>query len=161
MGEGADEDINVELLHDIRTVFDDISATFIGSTELVGKLADLDSRPWGDWKKGKAITTRAVADRLKAFGIVPKPNAQGTARGYDRDRFEDAWTRYPPSKPSMRQNANETGAETANSNRQAGHATDASKMQVRPMNSGLPDDLTVRDADIPEEADDDHDIARF
>ena len=99
MGEVSDDDINVELLHDIRTVFDDTSATFIGSTELVAKLADLDSRPWGDWKKGKAITTRAVADRLRTFGIVPKPNAQATARGYHRDRFEDAWTRYSPCPP--------------------------------------------------------------
>ena len=80
MGEVSDDDINVELLHDIRTVFDDISAMFIGSTELVGKLADLDSRPWGDWKKGKAITTRAVADRLKVFGIVPNPPARYARR---------------------------------------------------------------------------------
>ena len=53
MGEVSGDDINVELLHDIRTVFDDTNATFIGSTELVSKLAELDSRPWGDWKKGR------------------------------------------------------------------------------------------------------------
>ena len=118
MGNVSDDDIKVELLHDIRTVFDDLDATFIGSTELVGKLAELDSRPWGDWNKGRPITTRAVADRLKAFGIVPRPNPQGTTRGYYRDRFQDAWSRYPRFKPSTRQNPNGTGGEPVNTNRQ-------------------------------------------
>ena len=69
MGEVSDPDINIELLRDIRAVFDQENATFIRSTELATKLAALDSRPWGDWKKGKAITTRGVADRLLLFGI--------------------------------------------------------------------------------------------
>ena len=149
MGEVSADDINVELLHDIRTVFDDSNATFIGSTELVSRLAELDSRPWGDWKKGKAITTRAVADRLKAFGIVPRANAQATARGYHRARFEASWTRYPPIKPSTRQYPNETGGETEETTRQYGDASDGSKMQVEPMNTGSTDGLTVCDQDIP------------
>ena len=144
MGEVADEDINIELLHDIYRVFDDEDATFIGSTELVGKLAELDSQPWGDWRKGKAITTRAVADRLKGFGIVPKPNAQGTARGYHRERFEDAWTRYPPFKPSTRQNANGNRAEVAFSSRQTPSGTDAPKTAGTAMNIGASDVLTLQ-----------------
>ena len=57
MGEVSDEYINIELLHDIRRVFDEENDTFIGSKELVGYLAKLDSRPWNDWKNGKPITT--------------------------------------------------------------------------------------------------------
>ena len=100
MGEESDDEIDIELLHDIYQVFEAEAAMFIGSTELVAKLAALDSRPWGDWKKGKPITTRAVADLLKPFGVVPKPNAAGTVRGYDRERFEEVWSRYPPPNPS-------------------------------------------------------------
>ncbi|MCH7749429.1 MAG: DUF3631 domain-containing protein, partial [Acidobacteria bacterium] len=143
MGEVSDDNINIELLHDIRRVFDEQSAVFIGSTELVGYLAKLDSRPWADWKKGRPITTRAVADRLKLFGIVPKPNTQGTARGYDRSSFDDAWTRYPPLKPSNRQDTNENGGESAFSNRQTPSGTDALKTQESPTNTGGSDALTV------------------
>ena len=147
MGEVSDEDINIELLHDIYTVFEAAAATFISSTELVGKLAALDSRPWGDWKKGKAITTRAVAVRLKAFGIVPRPNTRGTARGYDRDRFEDAWARYPPVKPSDRQNTNGNGGEVAFSTRQTPSGTDGLKMQETPIKTGDSDTLTLAPPD--------------
>ena len=101
-GEATDgDDVAVDLLHDIRLVFEDAGATFIASSELVKKLVEMDSKPWGDWRHGKPITTRAVADRLRAFGVVPTSN--GSARGYHRDRFRDAWTRYPALKPSNRQ----------------------------------------------------------
>ena len=147
MGEVSDEDINIELLHDIYTVFAAEAATFISSTELVSKLAALDSRPWGDWRKGKAITTRAVAVRLKAFGIVPRPNMQGTTRGYDRDRFEDVWARYPPVKVSNRQNANGNGCEVAFSKCQTPSGTDTLKRQETPIKTGASDALTLRSPD--------------
>ena len=126
VGEVTDEEINIDLLHDIHMVFDDASATFMGSTEMVEKLAKLESRPWGDWRQGKPISTRAVADRLKTFDVFPGSN--GTARGYHRDWFGDAWSRYPVSKPSNRQMGNETEGETANTNRQEQQATDGLKM---------------------------------
>ena len=159
VGEVTDEDVNVDLLHDIHMVFEDAGATFMGSTEMVEKLAKLESRPWGDWRQGKPISTRAVADRLKTFDVFPGSN--GTARGYHHDGFEDAWSRYPVSKPSNRQTANETGGETAKINRQGRQATDGLKTQVGPMNTGLPDGLTVCDGGTREEEDDGDDCARF
>jgi hypothetical protein len=149
VGEGTDEEINIDLLHDIHMVFDDASATFLGSTEMVEKLAKLESRPWSDWKQGKPISTRAVADRLKTFDVFPGSN--GTARGYHRAGFEDAWSRYPVSKPSNRQTANKTGGETADTNRQEGQMTDGLETQVGPMNTGVFDGLTVCDGGTPEE----------
>ena len=97
MGQGPDDqDINVELLADIRAVFDETGKSFVGSTELMNSLVGIEGRPWGfrDWKRGKPITTRAIADRLKGFAIIPLSN--GSVRGYSRDRFEDAWSRYAP-----------------------------------------------------------------
>jgi hypothetical protein len=140
MGSTVDQDINIELLQDIFTVF--VAATFIKSADLVRKLAELDDRPWGDWKNGKPITTRAVADRLKAFGIVPTKNEQDD-RGYHRDRFEDAWARYPPFKPSNCRNLNEYGPEVAFSNRRDEAGGDALKMQENPITTGLLDGSTV------------------
>ncbi len=144
-GAVEDSDINVELLHDIYEVFDSEPAAFIASKQLVAALAALDSRPWGDWKDGKPISQRAVADRLKKFDIIPKSN--GSARGYHRDRFEDAWSRFPPSKPSNRQNLNEPGAELAFLNRQTVSGVDTLKTQESPMNTGLLDGLTLQKPD--------------
>ena len=155
VGVVVDEDINIELLHDIQTVFVHESATFLASRALVAKLAELDSRPWGDWKKGKPISTRAVADCLKGFGITPRPNEQGTARGYHRERFEDAWTRYPHSKPSNRQDANETGAEVVFINRQTPSGTDTFKIAQSPLDPAPSDALTVQNPDQGEEHADD------
>src|SRR5262249_27694359 len=73
MGETpADQDINIALLHDIYLVFKEedtptTQITFLASKDLVSKLTAMDSRPWGDWRQGKPISTRAVADRLKGF----------------------------------------------------------------------------------------------
>ena len=141
MGEPVDPDVNVELLHDIGAIFDDINATFIGSTELVGKLAELDSRPWGDWRHGQSITTRAVAERLRLFGVYPRSN--GSVRGYDRDSFEDAWTRYPASNPSTRQRVNETESETHETTCQDDAPLDGSKVRSTPIDTGAPDGLTL------------------
>lgn len=101
MGGTDDQDINVQLLHDIKAMAfprspDD--APFLKSADLVAELVALEDRPWADWRQGKPITARAVAERLKGFGIFPLPNKRRDARGYYRDRFEDAWTRYPPSE---------------------------------------------------------------
>jgi Protein of unknown function (DUF3631) len=140
MGSTEEQDINIELLHDISAVFE--GTTFIKSTDLAKKLGELDDRPWSDWKNGKPITTRAVADRLKPFGIVPGKNERDD-RGYHRDRFEDAWARYPHFKPSNRRNLNENGPEVAISNRQNGDGFDGLKMQETSIKTGLFDGSTV------------------
>ena len=146
-GAADESDITVELLHDIRIIFDTVAATFIASKDLAEKLAALDSRPWSEWKNGKPITPRALADRLKAFGIRPMPNERGTARGYYRDRFEDDWARYPGSKPSNRQESNQRGPELAISNRQTPAASDTSKLANAPTKTHLFDGLTQGELD--------------
>ncbi len=136
-----DDDLSLELLHDVRQVFEDLSATFLASKVLVKTLAELDSRPWGDWRHGKPITTRAVADRLRPFGVVPVSN--GSARGYHKDRFEDAWRRYPLLKASSRQAPNNDGGEVPLTNRQADSAADTLRSGETAIKTGMPDALTV------------------
>jgi hypothetical protein len=89
------------------------------------------------------MTTRALADRLKAFGIVPKPNDRATARGYHRDRFADAWTRYPPIKPSNRQEPNGIGPAPPFLSCQLPQTINGSRMPVSPTQTGLFDALTL------------------
>ena len=150
-----DPDLPIELLHDIKEIFNEKnSAPFIKSVDLVQWLCDRDDRPWATWKKGKPLTSHALARLLKPFHILPGPNAAGTERGYDRDRFVDAWTRYPGFKPSERQNTNKHGAELNNSKCQTTGSPDTLKMRKTPIEMALSDDLTLQTAELQGDASD-------
>jgi putative DNA primase/helicase len=70
------------------------------SRDLVEVLAEMRERPWPELCRGKPITERWLARNLGAFGIRPKLLRIGDdwrpARGYDKEDFEDAFTRYLP-----------------------------------------------------------------
>jgi hypothetical protein len=143
-GERNDDDIAIELLHDIEQAFrrDEV---FLASRELVKRLTDLEDRPWADWRNGNPITQRAFADRLRPFGIVPSPN--GKVRGYHLDQFADAWSRYPSGKPSNRQPPNENAGESRTSTRQSADASAGAGDANTPTNTDAPDALTLPDQD--------------
>ena len=85
------------LLADIRAAFDETCADRISSIELCATLAADPEGPWAEWKGGKPMTQAQLARVLKPFGIVSEKirlTASGTARGYTRVQFEDAWERY-------------------------------------------------------------------
>jgi hypothetical protein len=135
MGSTVDQDINIELLTDIYHIFVEHNERFIGSKLLTERLGALAEKAWADWKNGKPITMRAVADRLKTFGIVPLKN-EHDVRGYHRDRFEDVWVRYLGINPSNCRNPNETGPEVEFSTCRAASDADGSKMQETPIKTG-------------------------
>jgi hypothetical protein len=43
------------------------------------------------------MSTHALARQLKQFGIAPGHTSDGSARGYSRHQFEDAFSRYLPA----------------------------------------------------------------
>ena len=89
----SDDDVGVELLRDIfELVPRDVP--FISTEGLLSKLCDLEERPWATWGHGNPMTGRALARRLKEFGIGPDHKEDKSCRGYDRDHFLDAWSRY-------------------------------------------------------------------
>ncbi len=63
-------------------------------------LFDEVDTPWNDIR-GKPLTDRGLAVRLRAYGIKPKLLRIGSAvsRGYRKEDFLDAWRRYLPSLP--------------------------------------------------------------
>lgn len=67
------------LLEDIHAVLTGHSAERVLSADLVKALAQLEDRPWGEGKGGKAITPNAVAQLLAPFNIKPCECAQGRA----------------------------------------------------------------------------------
>jgi hypothetical protein len=97
-GRSEDESLGVLLLGDILAVFEEQAVTRIKTSELLWALGQIDESPWGDWH-GKTITPQALAKILKPFRIRTLPVwVDGEkARGYKREQFEDAWTRYRPA----------------------------------------------------------------
>ena len=88
--------LGVQLLRDMRIVFAEAETK---STEtILAALIALEESPWGDLK-GKPLTDRGLARRLRRYGIRPKVIrfGQTTARGYEKADFKDAWSRYLPT----------------------------------------------------------------
>lgn len=80
------------LLTDVRETFKGSGVGFLESRELVHKLRQLEDSPWG--VEGYDLTAMKLALRLKAFGVKPRRNATGKARGYQIEDFADTFARY-------------------------------------------------------------------
>ncbi len=125
----ADDDDGVELLHDIRAVFDATIDDVIFTKLMIAHLVADSERQWAAYGRAhQPITDRQVAKLLSPFGIISGTVQLGdaTAKGYRRSAFAEAWSRYPKAcpeprqnvspaslddfQPSQRHNADETGA---------------------------------------------------
>ena len=95
-------DIEIELLRDIKAVFDADDSAEISTKALITALSDEEERPWATYAKGNTITNRQLAKMLRKYRIVPedvRPNGVH-GKGYKRVRFEDVWARYLPQPSS-------------------------------------------------------------
>lgn len=83
------------LLGDIRDLFDS-QGKRLKSEDIIAALVKMEERPWPEWSRGNPLSKTAMARQLKRFGIKPKMVRIGidTVRGYKREWFEDAFTRY-------------------------------------------------------------------
>jgi hypothetical protein len=84
------------LLGDMRIVLGNDDATF--TSVILDALYKLPESPWNEVNKGKQLTDRELAVRLRAYSIKPKLVRIGSAvaRGYRREDFAEAWRRYLP-----------------------------------------------------------------
>jgi hypothetical protein len=89
------ESLGVRLLHDVRDIFDEEKAERLSTSTILEKLHDADEAPWGSLR-GEPLDARSLARLLKPYGIRPKQIREGeqTHKGYKREDFEDAWSRY-------------------------------------------------------------------
>ncbi len=97
--EGADNSRRVQLLADIRGLFDEKNTDRLPSEYIEGELRKMEDRPWPGYSKGWPISKHQIARLLAPFGIKPKQFwlDQNTKRGYERADFEDAFSRYLPT----------------------------------------------------------------
>lgn len=94
-----DEDnasIGVMLLGDIKEIFEAHKADRISTEDLLFDLHAMEERPWLEWSRGRAITSRQIARHLKPFDVAPRTLRMGykTQKGYELGQFKDAFDRY-------------------------------------------------------------------
>jgi hypothetical protein len=96
-----DDSLPVRLLADIRKVFEVREAERIWTQDLISELVKFEESPWGDYY-GRDIGPHGIAKHLKRYEIKPGLVRIGedVKRGYLREQFEDAWSRYLLPSPS-------------------------------------------------------------
>lgn len=94
---GTQPSPGVQLLADIHKCFRDEDR--LTTKELLIRLLVDEEAPWGDFR-GKKLDPRKLGELLRPFGIsscgLRLPDGS-TPKGYKREAFHDAWTRYPPN----------------------------------------------------------------
>jgi hypothetical protein len=104
--------IGVQLLADIKRIFDEFGWDSVLSATLVDRLKENEEGPWAAWGRGKGLTQNSPATLLSGGGgrgrgsrggfgihsqnVRPASDVQG--RGYKRSQFEDVWARYLPEE---------------------------------------------------------------
>lgn len=94
--DSSDMSIGVQLLADIREVFDTRRIDRIRTVDLIEALCSDDEGPWATYNRGKPISPRQVSNRLKEYGIQSKTIRIGyvTPKGFLRECFEESFSRY-------------------------------------------------------------------
>lgn len=100
MAKGRDgvDSFALMLLADLRSIFHEHGGDRLMTQVLLQALAQMEDRPWPDYRNGKAIDARQMAKLLEPFGVRPDKwnGAERTERGYRAATFVDAWARYLP-----------------------------------------------------------------
>jgi hypothetical protein len=98
---GVQEDDNgleIQILRDIKSIFEDVrGADKIHSSTLVDDLKDLEETPWRNLGR-EGLNTNSLVSFLKPFDIHSKQVRIGpvSKKGYFKEWFSDAWSRYLP-----------------------------------------------------------------
>ena len=92
-----DPSLGMQLLRDIRQVFDQLDVDRITSADLAHRLAGIEGAPWAELR-GVPIDANGIAKRLRPYDVRPAAHwiDGATHRGYLREDFYDAWQRYLP-----------------------------------------------------------------
>ena len=90
------ESIINELLADIQEIFESKGVNKISTTDLISALISDDMKAWATYNRGKPLSPRQLASKLKEYGIQPKPIRNGidVFRGFDLAQFEESFSRY-------------------------------------------------------------------
>jgi len=93
------ETIGIELLADIKEIFEMNERDRISTADLIRALCDNDEKAWATYNRGNPISPRQLANKLKGYGITSTTlrfRHTGLAKGDERKQFEEAFSRYIP-----------------------------------------------------------------
>lgn len=142
--EGNDDegDARVLLLADLRDLFRARACERLASAEIVAHLAEMEERPWPEWRGDKPITSRQVARLLGPFGVAPTTMRfeTGTKRGYTLAQCADTFARYLPS----------ASATAATCLQRGGFASATPEPAVAPENGAICRDVALVADERPE-----------
>lgn len=102
------EGYSTALLRDIRDVFDSRKVERLATADLLAALNGDEEKPWGTLLAGRPLNAHRLANMLKSYGVSPKTlrlppghfgssarvNSAGLSKGYERESFNEAWSRY-------------------------------------------------------------------
>lgn len=94
--------ISNELLADIQEIFESKCVSKISTVDLINALVDDAEKNWATYNRGKPLSPKQLANKLRDYGICSKSIWMGygkTPKGYERAQFEDAFDRYLASIP--------------------------------------------------------------
>jgi Protein of unknown function (DUF3631) len=92
-----------KLMQDIKVTFEDANVGKMSSKEMIQRLCRLPDSVWGSYKSNRPIEAHQLAQILKLFKISPTTirfGGEGVSKGYRKDMFEDAFSRYCTSAAS-------------------------------------------------------------
>lgn len=101
----SSQSTGVELLADIKNVFDSKKVTRIAMQDLRAALCADEEAPWATWSRGNPISVRRMGQLLKQYGVhstAVKLPSGFSPKGYKLEAFQDAFGRYlyvPPATP--------------------------------------------------------------
>ncbi len=96
-----DASIGVQLLADIRTIFDDRADDKLTSEDMIAKLRDIESSPWADWDRGEGLGKNKLARFLRKYDVAPPDcpaggtSCQGMLAGAIRGCLEPLCNPWP------------------------------------------------------------------
>ena len=92
----------VQLLMDCYNISKTHSEDKIKTQDLIDQLGLIEESGWGDYNRGKSISSSQLARLLREFQIFPKQyrfSDGSNVRGYGFFDFTDTWSRYCPAIP--------------------------------------------------------------
>ena len=105
----TEDSLPLRLLADIKTVWP-ADLLHLSTAGLLDKLRSLDDSQWAEYE----ITPRKLSKWLRPFGLGPRQVrvANGTLKGYVRERIEAAWNRYLASQALLSETCETTRVNT-------------------------------------------------
>ena len=91
-----DDSAGAQLLADLHDLFEADGGNTLFTETILSALAEMEDRPWPEWKHGKPMTARQLAKLLGRYGVKSKTVWRGerSAKGYDLTDLKEHFARY-------------------------------------------------------------------